>query len=114
MNDVDFSRMLRARGVRRRKRSSGLAMILGMLFGGKLMILAVAAAIGGFFFDYSLMMIFAKDIPWYADCVVGLVTCPVAVAVALGCWVAVLCDVETPFVPSTPPAAEAPLDANNV
>lgn len=70
-------------------------------------------AIAGFFFDYSLMTIFAKDIPWYADCIVGLVTCPITVPVGLLCWVAVLCDVGTPFVPGTPPAAEAPMDPTN-
>lgn len=126
MNERDMRRFFgdgpsfRVRGTRQRRKRSGVGMfamafgtLLGSLLMFKLLTLAVVAAIGGFFFDYSLMAIFTKDIPWYADCIVGLVTCPVAVAVGLGCWVAVLCDVETPFVPGTPLAAEAPMDPTN-
>jgi len=102
----DFNRILRNKGARPvRKRCSGVGLFLavfGMIIG--------YAAIAGFFFDYSLMTIFAKDIPWYADCIVGLFIFPVAVGAGLGCWVAVLCDVETPFVQPTPPTAEAPMN----
>jgi len=43
----------------------------------------------------------------------GLITCGAMVPIGIGCWVAVLCDVETPFIPGTPPAAEAPMDPTN-
>lgn len=97
---------------RKRRIIAALALVIGDVLMSKPGTLAIAAAIGGFFFDYSLMMIFAKDIPWYADCIIGLVTCPIAVAVGLNCWVAVLCDVEPPFISHTPPVAEAPMDPN--
>ena len=120
MTDVDLARMLRGRGVRprKRKRRGGLftgpllAILGGGLMGG-LMWLCAVVAISGFFFDYSLMTIFAKDVPWYADCLAGVVTCIITVPVGIFCWVAVLCDVETPFVPGTPPVAEAPMDPTN-
>jgi len=76
----------------------------------KVTVLLLTIAVTGFCFDYSLMTIFAKDIPWYADCLAGLIITPVIVAVAMGCWVATLCDVETPFVQPAPPAAEAPMN----
>jgi hypothetical protein len=99
----------------RRKRNIivTLAVAIGGVLMSRLGAMAVAAAIGGFFFDYSLMTIFAKDIPWYADCIVGLVTCPVTVAIGLGCWVAVLCDVSPPFVSHVTPVAEAPMEVGS-
>jgi hypothetical protein len=58
----------------------------------------LVVVLGGFCCDYSLDSIFDKDIPWPVDCVAGAVTTPLSTTCALGCWVARLCDVETPFV----------------
>lgn len=58
----------------------------------------LVVAIGGFCCDYSLDSIFDRDIPWPLDCAAGAVTTPFSTALAIGCWVTRLCDVETPFI----------------
>lgn len=54
--------------------------------------------IGWWLFDYSLMAVFGKDIPWYADVLCGIFIGSALIPVALVCWVMELCGVPTPFV----------------
>jgi len=68
---------------------------LGVL--GTLTCWVLAFAICGFAFDYGLKTYVDKDIPWYGDCLAGVVTSPITVPVAVVGYVLVECDVPTPI-----------------
>ncbi|MGP1666954.1 MAG: hypothetical protein ACTS5I_13780 [Rhodanobacter sp.] len=63
-----------------------------------LSILFVNFVLGWFFVDYSLMSILGKDIPFYADLLIGMVLGSAAFPVAIVCWVLRLFGVEAPFI----------------
>jgi len=104
-------------GSAKRRKRTLIGIVLGLLGGcivAKLLSVAVVVAIAGFFFDYTLWSIFAKDIPWYADCIVGTVICPLTVSAGLLCWAARLCDVEVPFIePAAPTAVERVVEGDD-
>lgn len=62
-----------------------------------LVLVVFIVALGGFCFDYSLDVYFGKDIPWYADCVVGTIGSGFVVPVTVVGWVLVQCDVPEPI-----------------
>lgn len=63
--------------------------------------------IGGFFFlmvrlcmlcfEYSLMTIFGKDVPWYVDLLGGLILNGFNIPIAIVCWIIQLAGVEVPL-----------------
>ena len=68
-----------------------------------LLAVIVALVICGFCFNYALDTYFGKDIPWYADCIVGLFSGPITVPAAVVGYVLKACDVPTPiFCPPEP------------
>lgn len=60
--------------------------------------LAFNISIGAWLFDYALYSILGKDVPWYVDAIVGLITAQIMLLVAAVCWVLRLTGMETPFV----------------
>lgn len=73
----------------------------GCLAGGCFMWLAwlaIALAIAGFCFDYSLYSYFGKNIPWYGDCVAGLFTAPINVPATVIAFVLRCCGIEPPII----------------
>ena len=62
-----------------------------------LLFLLIGFAVCGFCFDYSLTVYFGKDIPWYGDCLAGLLTSPISVPAAVIGYVLKCCDLATPF-----------------
>ena len=61
------------------------------------LLIFIAVWIGSAFCcQYTLWCCFAKDLPWYADALVGLLM-PVWYTGAILSWVLKLCDVTTPF-----------------
>ncbi len=62
-----------------------------------LLAVVVTLAICGFCFNYALDTYFGKDIPWYADCVVGMLCGPITVPAAVVGYVLKTCDVPTPI-----------------
>jgi hypothetical protein len=73
------------------------AVIVGGGCGAIVMLLIINITVGALCFQYALWSIFAKDIPWYGDVMVGLVGGQFAVPVAFVCWIIRLCGVEVPF-----------------
>lgn len=57
----------------------------------------LVGTIGGVTLDYSLQNMFDKDMPLAADFVGGVFLSQFTVPAALGCWIAIQCDVEPPF-----------------
>jgi len=57
----------------------------------------VYVCLGAFSFAFCLDACFAKNIPWYADAVVGLVGGLIFVPLAVAAWVCQLCGIPTPF-----------------
>jgi hypothetical protein len=55
-------------------------------------------AIGGYMFDYSLMSITGRDVPWWADVIGGIATNGFLLIVTVLCWIARLAGYETPFI----------------
>ncbi len=51
-----------------------------------------------FCFDYCLMAIFGKDLPWYIDLIGGIVLSGVIVATTVIIWIVQMCGIATPFV----------------
>jgi hypothetical protein len=54
-------------------------------------------AVGAYSFAYCLDAAFAKNIPWYADTVVGFVAGSLFIPLAIAAWVCQLCGIPTPF-----------------
>lgn len=65
---------------------------------GCLGVLALNLTIGGMAFDYSLMFLVGKDVPWYADAIAGLFLGELAIPLAIACWISSLCGVHPPLV----------------
>ena len=57
----------------------------------------VYAMLGTYCFAYCLESAFAKNIPWYADLVAGVVGGTVFIPLAIISWVCRLCDIAAPF-----------------
>ena len=68
-----------------------------MRFLAVLLIIACCLAFCGFVFDYNLNVYIGKDIPWYCDCLAGLLTSPVNVTAAVIALVLIECDVPQPI-----------------
>lgn len=58
----------------------------------------ISLVLGAPCFDYWLYSVFGKNIPWYADCVVGFALGPLNITAAIVCWIIRLCGIETPFI----------------
>ena len=80
----------------RLERRSPMKTILTVFIIWFLLVVALIVG-GGFCTDYVIDVAFGKDLPFIADVGIGLVTAEIAIPVALGCWIAVECDAETPF-----------------
>lgn len=63
----------------------------------QLIALAIYVALGAYSFAYCLDAAFAKNIPWYADAVVGLLAGALFIPLAVASWVCQLCGIPTPF-----------------
>jgi hypothetical protein len=67
--------------------------------------LAYTAIIAAFFwlaatlFDYNLMCIIGKDVPWYADLAGGIVLNAVNLPVAVLLWIGEMCGASYPLFP---------------
>ena len=61
------------------------------------LVLVIVLAFGGCIFDYNLEAYFGKDIPWYFDCLAGVVVAPVNVTAAVVAFVMIECDVPHPI-----------------
>ena len=70
----------------------------GVSCGCFLLALIVNLTVGGYAFDYSLRFIAGKDIPWYADVIVGTVLGEVTIPLAVVCWVLKMCGVHSPLL----------------
>jgi hypothetical protein len=57
----------------------------------------IYVCVGAYSFAYCLDAAFAKNIPWYADAVVGLVAGTLFIPLAIASWVCQLCGIPTPF-----------------
>jgi hypothetical protein len=79
-------------GMRAMEKATG-----GLSCGCLITILALNLTIGGVCFDYALMSLFGKDVPWYADAIAGLFLGQFAIPIAVACWIARLAGVEVPF-----------------
>ena len=53
--------------------------------------------ISAYSFAYCLEAAFAKNIPWYADAVVGLIGGALFIPLAIAAWVCPLCGIPAPF-----------------
>jgi len=71
-----------------------------------LLFLCLIIFLGGLCTNYVIDVAFGKDLPFIADMGIGLVTAEIAMPVALGCWIAVECDAETPFFKKPEPATQ--------
>lgn len=60
----------------------GVAGCLGYVIG-----YAIIAVIGGIASDYLIALVFHKDIPWYADAVIGIIGGAFVVAAAVIAWI---------------------------
>lgn len=58
----------------------------------------ITAAIAGCCFDYVLLNVFGKDIPWYGDVVAGFFAGVITVPGAVVIWVLKLCGVAMPLI----------------
>lgn len=58
----------------------------------------IYAVISAACFDYSLFAISGKDVPWYADVIVGFFFGWIAAPAAIICWIIKLCGVVTPLI----------------
>jgi hypothetical protein len=59
--------------------------------------LVLYVCVGAYCFAYCLDAAFAKNIPGYADAVVGLVGGWLFIPLAIVAWVCQLCDIPAPF-----------------
>jgi len=53
--------------------------------------------LGSYCFAYCLETAFAKNIPWYADVVAGIVGGTLFIPLAIVAWICQLCDIAAPF-----------------
>ena len=67
------------------------------LFIAQCVIFVIYVCLGAYSFAYCLDAAFAKNIPWYADLVVGFVAGAVFIPLAVAAWVCQLCGIPTPF-----------------
>jgi hypothetical protein len=57
----------------------------------------IYVCLGAYCFAFCLDAAFAKNIPWYADTVVGLIGGALFVPLAVAAWVCQLCGIPAPF-----------------
>ena len=67
------------------------------LFIAQCIALVIYVSLGAFSFAYCLDAAFAKNIPWYADAVVGFLAGALFIPLAVAYWVCQLCGIPTPF-----------------
>jgi hypothetical protein len=79
--------------------TEGLAAIGGLFMFLLVGCLLVALfAICGYMFDYSLMCITGRNVPFWADIIGGIATNGILLIVTVLCWIARLAGYETPFI----------------
>ncbi len=67
------------------------------LFIAQCIAVVLYVSLGTYSFAYCLDAAFAKNIPWYADIVVGFVAGSLFIPLAIVTWVCQLCGIPTPF-----------------
>lgn len=67
------------------------------LFIGQCVAFVIYVVLGACCFAYCLDAAFAKNIPWYADAVVGFIGGSLFIPLAVVVWVCQLCGIPTPF-----------------
>ncbi len=72
-------------------------MNLAQMFIAQCISFVIYVALGAYCFAYCLDAAFAKNIPWYADAVVGLVGGALFIPLAIAAWVCQLCGIPVPF-----------------
>jgi len=63
-----------------------------------LLAMVIIFLLGGWTFDYSLNAMVGKEIPFFADCVGGLLTAECVLVVAPFLWICHLCGMNFPMV----------------
>jgi len=59
--------------------------------------LVIYVCLSAYSFAYCLETAFAKNIPWYADAVVGFIGGVLFIPLAVAAWVCQLCGIPAPF-----------------